>query len=83
MSRKIVWKHFDLWRFVQNFYWCKIFDGTKSLASCRSEKYAIFNRVRYLIRLKSYILYVVSHNYGKIKIDSGNDLPIDNNCPNL
>ena len=31
---------------------------------------AIYNRVRYLIGVKSGITYVFSHNYAKIKIDS-------------
>ena len=42
------------------------------------EKYnAIFNRIRYLIRLTSGISYIASHNYGKIKIDPDDDLPLE------
>ena len=34
------------------------------------EKYdAIFDRIRYVIRLGSGITYVASHNYAKIKVD--------------
>ena len=50
------------------------YNGTKYLLSLGSEKYnAIFNRIRYLIMLKSNISYVVSHNYGKIKVDSDDE----------
>ena len=37
---------------------------------------AIFDRIRLLIRFKSSIKYVDSHNYAKIKIDSDDDLPL-------
>ena len=39
------------------------------------EKYAIYDRIRYLIELKSGITYVFSCNYAKTKIDS-DDLPL-------
>ena len=42
------------------------------------ERYgAIFDRIRYLIGLKSSITYVDSHNYTKIKIDLIEDLPLE------
>ena len=47
--------------------------GSKKFGKCNS----IFNRIRYLIRLKSGISYIVSHNYLKIKIDSDYDLPLE------
>ena len=38
---------------------------------------AIFVRIRYLIGLKSSITYAFSHNYSKIKIDSDDDLVLE------
>ena len=36
-----------------------------------SEKYDyIYNRIRYLISLKSGITDIISHNYSKVKVDS-------------
>ena len=47
------------------------YHGTKYLLSFGPEKYdAIYNRIWYLIRLKSGITYAFSHNSAKIKIDS-------------
>ena len=59
-------------RFIRDY------DGTKQLVSFGLEKYnAIYDRIRYLIRLKSCsITYVLSHNYAKITIDS-DDLPLE------
>ena len=49
----------------------RIYDGPRSLALFGSEKYdAIYNRIRYLISLKSSITYVFSHYYAKIKVHS-------------
>ena len=39
---------------------------------------AIYNRIRYLIILKGSASYVVLHNYGKIKIDSDDDMLLKN-----
>ena len=40
------------------------------------EKYDfIYNRIRYLIGVKSVITYIVSHNYKKIQVDLYNSLP--------
>ena len=37
----------------------------------KSEKYdSIYNRIRYLISVKSGITCIISHNYAKIKVDS-------------
>ena len=42
------------------------------------EKYdAILDRIRYFIKLKSGISYIVSHNYPIIKIESDDDLPLE------
>ena len=41
-----------------------------------SEKYNfIYNRIRYLIVVKSGIIYIVSHNHAKFKVDSCDSLP--------
>ena len=48
----------------------RIYDGTKYLTLFGSEKYAIYNRIRYLVSLKSRVTYVFSHYYTKIKVDS-------------
>ena len=43
-----------------------------------SEKYDfIYNRIRYLIKVKSDITYVISHNYAKIKEDSYDSLHLE------
>ena len=54
------------------------YNGTEYLPLFGYQKYnAIFNRIGYLKTLKSGISYVVSHNLGKITIDSDNDLPLE------
>ena len=56
--------------FIRDFEWAKY------LALLSPEKFdTIVDRIRYLIRLKSGISYVFSHNYAKIKIDSDDDWP--------
>ena len=53
------------------------YDGTKYLVLFGFEKYcAIYDRIRYLIRLKSIITYVISFNYVKIKIDLDDDFAL-------
>ena len=48
-----------------------VYDGTRYLVLFWDEKYYfIYNRIRYLIGVKSGITYVISHNYAKIKADS-------------
>ena len=43
-----------------------------------SEKYDyIYNKIRYLVSLKSGITYGISHNYVKIKFNSFNSLPLE------
>ena len=39
----------------------------------------IYNRIRYLISLKSSITYIFSHYVTKIKVDSYDSLPIEKN----
>ena len=47
------------------------YDGFKYLVLFSLEIYdAIYERMRYLIRFKSGMTYVISYNFGKIKIDS-------------
>ena len=54
------------------------YDGTRYLVLSGLEKYkAIFDRIRYLIGLKSGIRYVFSHSYAKIKIDLDDDLSLE------
>ena len=54
------------------------YNGTRYLILFGTENYsAIFDRIRYLIRLTIDISYVVSHNYAKITIDLDDDLPFE------
>ena len=54
------------------------YDGTRYLVLSGLEKCkAIFDRIRYLIGLKSGIRYVFSHSYAKIKIDLDDDLSLE------
>ena len=49
----------------------RVYDGTKYLVLFRSEKYElIYDRVKYMIGVKSGITYVISHNYPKVNVDS-------------
>ena len=53
------------------------YDLSKYLVLFTLEKHnAIFDRIRYLLGLKSNITYAFSHNYAKIKIGSDDDLPL-------
>ena len=56
----------------------RVYDGIRYLTLFGSEKYdAIYNRIRYLISLKSRITYVFCQYYTKIKFDSYASLPIE------
>ena len=56
----------------------RVYDGTIYLVLFCPEKYdAIYYRSRYLIGLKSGITYVFSYSFGKNKIDSDDDLPLE------
>ena len=49
----------------------RVYDETRYLVLFGSEKYdLIYNRIRYLVGVKSGITYVISHNYAKIKVGS-------------
>ena len=48
-----------------------VYDGTRYLVLLGSEKQdSIDDRIRYLISVKNGATYIISHNYGTIKIDS-------------
>ena len=56
----------------------RIYNETRYLALFGFEKYdAIFNRIRYLIILKSNITHIFSHYFAKIRVDSYDSLPIE------
>ena len=56
----------------------RIYDGTRYLTLFCSEKYdAIYDRIRYLMSLKSGITYIFSLYFAKIKIDSYESLRIE------
>ena len=65
-------------RFDKTDGFIRIYDGTRYLIFFGSEKYdAIYNRIRYLLRLKSGEAYIFSHYFAKIEIDSYDSLPIE------
>ena len=56
----------------------RVYDGSRYLVLFGREKYDfIYNRIRYLIRVKSGIKYVIYCNYAKIKVDSYDSLPLE------
>ena len=56
----------------------KVYDGTRYLVLFGSEKYDfIYNRIRYIISIKSGIIHIIFHNYAKIKVDSYDSLPLE------
>ena len=55
----------------------RTYEDTTYSVLFRNGKYdSIYNRIRYLIRVKTGITYVISSNYAKIKVDSCNFLPL-------
>ena len=49
----------------------RVYDSARYLTLFKLGKYcAIFNRIRYLIRVKSGITYVIYHNYERSKVGS-------------
>ena len=59
-------------RFIRVYY------GTRYLMLFGSKRYDfIYNRVRYLLSVKSSIRYVISHSYAKIKVDTYDSLPLE------
>ena len=56
----------------------RVYGGTKYLVLFGGEKYDfVYNKIIYLIGVKSGITYVISHNYEKIKVNSSNSLPLE------
>ena len=56
----------------------RIYDRTRNLTLLGSEEYeGIYNKIRYLISLKSGITYIYSHYFAKIKVDSYDSLSIE------
>ena len=65
-------------RFDQIGGFIRIYYGTRYLKLFDSEKHdAIYDRIRYLISLKSGIADIFSHYFAKIKVDSYDSLPIE------
>ena len=55
----------------------RTYDDTRYSVLFRSEKYdPIYTKIRYLIRVKTGITYVISCNQAKIKVESCNFLPL-------
>ena len=55
-----------------------VYDGSRYLLLFEREKYDFtYNRVRYLVGVKSGTTCVIFHNYAKIKVDSNNSLPLE------
>ena len=56
----------------------RVYDGTRYLVLIGSEKYdSIYDRIRYLINVKSAITYIISHNYVTIKVNSYDSSPLE------
>ena len=55
----------------------RFYDATRYLTLFGSEKYdTIYDKIRYLISLKSGIAYICSHLFVKIEVDSYDSLPM-------
>ena len=58
-------------RFNKIDIFIRIYNGTRYLTLFGHEKYdTIYNRIRYLVNLKSGITCILSHYFAKIKVDS-------------
>ena len=56
----------------------RVYDGIRYLALSGSEKYNfIYNKIRYLVGVKSGIKYFISQNYAKIEVDSYDSLLLE------
>ena len=61
----------------QNGPFYTTYDVTRYFVLLGSEKHnSIYDRIRYLISLKSCITHIISYNYATIKVDSYNSLPL-------
>ena len=67
-------------RFNETDGFIRAYDGSTYLLILVLEKYdVIYNRIRYLISLKSSMTDVFSHYYAKIKVNSYDSLPLEKN----
>ena len=65
-------------RFDKRDGFIRVYDGTKYLLLFGGGKFdLIYNRIIYLIGIKSGVTYVISHNYAKMKVDSYHSLPLE------
>ena len=64
-------------RFDKTDGFIRIYDGTRYLTLFGSGKYAFYNRIRYLVSLKSGITYIFSHYFTKMSIDYYDSLTIE------
>ena len=56
----------------------RLYDRSRNLELFGAAKHeSIYNRIRYIIGVKSGITYVFSHNYVRIKVDSFDSLPLE------
>ena len=56
----------------------KIYDGPRYLTLFGTKNYeAIYDRIRYLISIKSNFTFIFSHYFVKSKVDSYGSLPIE------
>ena len=70
----IVFNPFGI-RFDKIDGYIRVYNGTKYLVLFGNKKYdSIYDRIRYLISVKSVITYKISHNYATIKVDSCDSL---------
>ena len=57
-------------RFDKTDGFTRNYDGTSYLVLFGGEKFGfIYNRIRYLISVRSGITYIIFHDYAKIKVD--------------
>ena len=65
-------------RFDETDGFIKIYDGIRYLVLFNHRLYdKIFDRIKYLISEKCGITESINHNFGRIRIDSYNSLPIE------
>ena len=56
----------------------KIYDGTRYMVLFGPERYdEIYNWIKYIIREKRGVAYIISHNFTKTKVDSYDSLLLE------
>ena len=56
----------------------RVYEGTRYLVLFVTEKYdSIYDRIRYLISVRSGIACIIFHNYARIKVESYDSLPLE------